>query len=124
MDNQAASLTRETALERARKMIEATLAEADTSASSPAPATPWHEHGAFDDIDGARWRIDLARDALAGIGSMLQPYGKAGDEQLNMANRGDAAAVFMFFAEAMREPLDLIDQAAFRLKTALRTGQP
>lgn len=115
MDKQDAHLTRETALERARQMMNEAMAEA---------ATPWHEHGAFGDIEGARWQIARARDALAGIAAMLEPATEAYDEQMNMAHRSDAAAVFAFFAEAMREPLDVIDQAALRLQNDLRTGQP
>ncbi len=91
---------------------------------TPDPAVAWHEHGAFDDLYAAQWQISRARDALAGIAALLQPDSRGGDEQLNMAHRSDASAVFAFFAEAMQAPLEVVDSAANRLKTALRTGQP
>jgi hypothetical protein len=87
------------------------------------PVKPWHEHAAFDDIDAARVDITRARDALSGISALLQPESAAGNEQLNMARRADACAVFNYFAECLIEPLGVIESASFRLQQDLRTAQ-
>jgi len=100
------------------------LRESNESAPTPAPAVAWHEHGAFDEIEKAQSQISRARDALAGIAALMQPDSKAADEQLDMAHRSDAVAIFDFFAEAMSEPLDVLNQAVFRLQQDLRAGQP
>lgn len=84
--------------------------------------TPWHEHNAFWAIEEAQSKISLARDALAGISAMLHPEVNHFDEQMNMTRRSDASAVFGFFAEAMREPLETLDSAASMLKSDLRAG--
>lgn len=123
MDKPDAQTKREAVLDQVRSMLDEATA-ADTPTPNPAPAIPWCEHGAFCEIDGARWQIVRARDALAGIAAMLQPETDAYDEQMNMTRRSDAAAVFAFFAEAMCEPLAVIDEAASRLQTDLRAGQP
>ena len=111
---------REAALERVREL----LAEARAKQSSPAPARPWNKHGAFDDMEAARWQIERARDALAGLAALMQPDIQAGNAQLNMARRGDVFAVLDFFAEAMREPLAVLDESANRLEKDLRIGHP
>lgn len=100
------------------------LLDETTMPKPAAPAIPWHEHSAFEEIEEARWKIARARDALAGIAAMLESENSEKDEQMNLARQSDAGAVFAFFAEAMREPLDVVDTAANRLQIALRTGQP
>lgn len=89
---------------------------------APAPARPWHEHNAFEAMEDARFKVSRARDALAGIAAMLQPATSHGDEQMNMTHRSDAAAVFEYFAENMREPLETLDIAANMLQSDLRAG--
>lgn len=95
----------------------------EIAAQPAAPAAPWHEHAAFDEIDAARCQIGRARDALAGIAALMQPESMAGNEQLNMARRADAYAVFDFFASSLVAPLDAIESASFRLQKGLRTAQ-
>ncbi len=94
----------------------------EQSAPASAPVIAWHEHKAFHAIDEAQSKISLARDALAGISAMLQPESIHYDEQMNMTRRSDASAVFGFFAEAMREPLETLDSAAYMLQSDLRAG--
>lgn len=98
--------------------------QAKAQQPAPAPARPWHEHSAFVSMEDARFKVSRARDALAGIAALLQPCMEEGDEELSMARRSDAAAVFEYFAETMREPLETLDSAANLLQSALRTGQP
>jgi hypothetical protein len=106
--------------EAAFKHVSDLLKEARLKA---APAKPWHEHAAFDEIDAARWQATRARDALAGIAALLQPDSREGNEQLNMARRAVAYAVFDFFAEVLRAPLDAIDSASNRLQKDLHAAQ-
>ncbi|MDD2894356.1 MAG: hypothetical protein PHF20_10585 [Halothiobacillaceae bacterium] len=66
---------------------------------------------AFDDLDAALNRIRLAADALNGIGNLLQPETSKADEQLNMARRHDASAVFEFFGEVLGESREIASEA-------------
>lgn len=100
------------------------IEQANARQPAPAPTRPWHEHIAFGAMEDARLKVSRARDAMAGIAALLQPYMEEGNEQLNMARRGDVAAVFDYFAETMREPLDTLDIAANMLQSALRMGLP
>jgi len=59
--------------------------------------------GAFDDLDTALYNIERLADALRGIGNLLQPEHTPANEQLNMARRSDASAVFEFFGEVLKE---------------------
>lgn len=72
--------------------------------STPASGIPpLHQHGAFFDLDAALDRIRLAADALDGIGILLMPEHTRADDQLNMALRSQAAAIFVFFGEVLSE---------------------
>jgi len=74
------------------------------SPTAPAPGVrQFHQHGAFADLDAALYRIRLAADALMGIGNLLHPEKADADEQLNMAMRHDASAIFAFFGEVLGE---------------------
>jgi len=64
---------------------------------------PFYQHVAFNDLDTALYNIERLADALRGIGSLLQPEHTHGDEQLNMAHRSDASAVFEFFGGVLKE---------------------
>lgn len=75
-------------------------------AAAPAPTSgipPFYQHGAFDDLDAALYNIERLAGALRGIGSLLRPETISADEQLNMTLRSDAAAVFEFFGEVLKE---------------------
>lgn len=48
--------------------------------------------------------IRTAADALNGLSSMLQSEHLAGDVPLVSARRAEAAAIFRFFGEALRQP--------------------
>ena len=100
------------------------MERANSAQTTQEPAIAWHKHGAFDDMEAARWQIERARDALAGLAALMQPDIQAGNAQLNMARRGDVFAVLDFFAEAMREPLAVLDESANRLEKDLRNGHP
>lgn len=56
---------------------------------------------ALNELDAALYNISRLADALRGIGSLLQPEHTGADEQLNMARRSDASAVFAFFGEVL-----------------------
>jgi len=86
--------------------------------------TAGDEHAEFAVIDDARWKATRAIDALAGIAALLQPHSTAGNEQLNMARRADAAAVFDLFAEVLRTQMEAIESATFHLQQDLRTIKP
>jgi hypothetical protein len=75
---------------------------------------PLHKHGAFDDLDAALENIYRLTNALRGIGNLLQP--EFADEQLNMARRSDASAVFEFFSEALREYREIAAEASQTLQ--------
>lgn len=87
-------------------------------AEAAAPARPLHQHGAFLDLAAAVRLLSLGADALKGIGAMMQPDSEAGNEQLNMARRGDASAIFEFFGEVLKEPVQIASEAAERLEWA------
>ncbi|BBE51187.1 hypothetical protein OYT1_ch1641 [Ferriphaselus amnicola] len=76
---------------------------------------PLHKHGAFDDIDEALNRIRLAASALSGLGSLLEPEHTRADEQLNMALRSQASAVFEFFGLILTENREIAVEAVSRL---------
>lgn len=84
---------------------------------TPTPSTgiPLHEHGAFDDIAVSLRGISLAANALRGIGTLMQPEHTRADEQLNMARRSHAAAVFEFFGEVIMEHYDILNEATDRV---------
>lgn len=69
---------------------------------------PLHVHGDFNDIYSAINLLSLGADALTGIGNLMQPESKGGDEQLNLANRSDVSAVFRFFGEVLKEPTQVV----------------
>lgn len=83
--------------------------------STPVKGIPLHEHGAFDDLAASLDRIYLMAGALKGIGSLMRPEHTAANEQLNMAFRADAAAVFEFFADVLSESREIASEAADRL---------
>lgn len=91
----------------------------ETTTNQPKPATrPLHQHGAFYDLAAAVRLLALGADALKGIGAMMQPDSDAGNEQLNMARRGEASAIFEFFGEVLKEPAQIAGEAADRLEMA------
>lgn len=63
---------------------------------------PFYQHVAFNDLDTALYNIERLADALRGISSLLQVENTIADEQLNMAHRSDASAVFEFFGEVLK----------------------
>jgi hypothetical protein len=84
---------------------------------TPVPSIPpIRQHGAFYDLDAAIDRIRLAADALKGIGSLLQPEHTEANEQLNLARRYDASAVFEFFGEVLSESRDIASEASDTLQ--------
>ncbi len=89
--------------------------EAAAPAAAPAPH-PLHKHGAFDDMHAHLEFIQLAGDALRGIGAMLQP--ETHDQQLNMTHSSDASAIFRFFGEALQGPASEAYNAKERLESA------
>jgi hypothetical protein len=76
---------------------------------------PLHKHGAFDDLDAALYNIHRLSNALRGIGNLLHPESNSADEQLNMARRSDASAVFEFFGEALNEYREIAVGASYIL---------
>jgi hypothetical protein len=110
--------------EMARRVAQMIQAGDSRQKQAPAQIAPWHEHKAFYAMEGAQTQISRARDAMAGIAALMQPDSQAANEQLNMARRADAFAVFDFFAEALREPLETLDIASNMLQRDLRAGQP
>jgi hypothetical protein len=72
-------------------------------ASAPALPPVQATTGALEDLDAALYKIDRLADVLSGIGNLLHPEYNRADEQLNMARRSDASAVFMFFGEVLKE---------------------
>lgn len=85
------------------------------STSTPVKGIPLHQHGAFDDLAVSLRLINLAANALKGIGKLMQPEHTAADEQLNLTMRSEAASVFEFFGEALAEPCSNAGAAADRL---------
>jgi len=83
---------------------------------------PLHEHGAFYDVQAAVSFIGLAKDAMLGIGALLQPETSKGDEQLNGAHRSEVAAIFRFFGEALHEPVETAYDANDRFQAELRNN--
>lgn len=107
--------TMEETTEDKKAELQAILREA-----AAAPARPLHQHGAFLDLAAAVRLLALGADALKGIGVMMQPDSDAGNEQLNMARRGDASAIFEFFGEVLKEPVQIASEAAERLEWAAK----
>jgi len=68
--------------------------------------SPLHQRSALDDLDSALYQISRLADALSGIGHLLQPEHGRADEQLNLAHRSGASAVFEFFGEVLNEYRD------------------
>lgn len=98
--------------------------ERNFSMSTPTDQAPTttrlHNHGAlFDDMGAAINRLALGADALKGIGAMMQPAMEIGDEQLECARRSDISAIFQFFGEVLREPVQTASDAAQRLEWAV-----
>jgi len=87
---------------------------------APAQGIPLHQHGAFDDLAVSLDRISKMAGALKGIGSLMMPEHSAANEQLNMAFRTDAAAIFEFFADVLGESREIAAEAADRLHYAAR----
>lgn len=85
-----------------------------------AAGQPLHRNPAFLDLAEAIRIIALGADALKGIGAMMQPESKAGDEQLNMARRGEASAIFEFFGEVLKGPAQIASEATDRLESLSR----
>lgn len=79
--------------------------------AAPAPGVPLHKHGEFHDLEAALNSIDLLSRALCGIGNLLQPESEHADEQLNLAWRSDASAVFEFFGKSLDEYREIAEQA-------------
>lgn len=86
-------------------------------------SAPKTRNGAFDDIDAAATLINLGTDALKGIGAMMEPEYLNEDGQMNLAHRSDASAVFRFFGEVLKEPLQTITNAAFRLEQETKRAE-
>lgn len=77
---------------------------------------PLHEHPTFRELETALWQVNLAADALKGLGNLLRPTRLTVDEQLDAATRANAADVFQFFGEALAIPADLALAAANALE--------
>lgn len=93
----------------------------EATTDQPKPATsPLHEHGAFLDLAAAIRLLALGAEALNGIGTMMRPDSEAANEQLNMARRGEASAIFEFFGEVLKEPALIASEAADRLEMAAK----
>ncbi len=72
------------------------------------------------DIEEANRILSLGADAIRGIGALLQP--ETADEQLNFAHRSEAAAVFLFLAEALKPAANAINDAVDVLGMEMRKG--
>lgn len=83
---------------------------------------PFHQHGAFYDVQAALAFIGVAKDALQGIGALLQPV--MHDEQLDTVHRSQVAAIFRFFGEALHEPVETAYDANDRLQLAAEEVAP
>lgn len=105
------------------------MAESNTQTAAGIDITkllnpPLHEHGAFEDIYAYQSRVCHAAAALEGIGKMMRPEINSG-HQMNMACIGDAAPIFEFFGDVLREFAEEISYAGERLQKALQErGQP
>lgn len=60
------------------------------------------EHGRYRDLTAAVDFLGRGARALEGIGNLMRPELREGDEQLTLCRRSEAAAVFEFFGEAMK----------------------
>lgn len=93
------------ALEEAlRTKVREVLAGAKPAESQTPAIVRFNTHGSYHDLEAAVSFLQLAAEAMQGIGNMMQPEYSAADEQMNFARRSDAAAVFRFFGEALKDP--------------------
>lgn len=77
---------------------------------------PLHQRREFTDAEKALYFIDRAKDALLGIGDLLQPGMERNDEDLHQVKRSQVAAIFAFFGQALAEPVEIASEANHRLR--------
>ena len=105
---------------RVRRIVEILRTAEAEAAAAPAFAVPPRRYGAFDDLYARLQFIQFAADALKGLASLMQPMHSSGDEQLNLALRSEATAVFRFFGEALKDPAEEAYNDAERLERAAK----
>ena len=86
------------------------------STITPLPGNQLHLHPQFRQLESALHSINLAADALKGIGNLLCVTHINCDEQLNETLRSDASAVFQFIGTALAIPADAALAAANALE--------